>query len=107
MIHKFYSHIIEIDSLYIELDLLDMTTDEREELKKILDSSIHHVVIDTILSELSGEHKKVFLSHVTLEKHTEIWELLNTHVPAAGKKITRAVERLKKQMHNDIKKAKK
>lgn len=107
MIHKFYSHIIEIDSLYIELDLLDMTPAERKELKEILDSSIHHTVIDTILSELSGEHKKIFLSHVTLERHTEIWELLNTHVKHPEKKISKAVEKLKKQMRKDIKSTKK
>lgn len=106
MKRHFYSHLIEIDSLYISLHLLDMKKEEREELVVIVESSVHHVVLDTVLSELSESDKKTFLSHVAAEKHDNIWNLLQTKTKNIDKKILRAIEKLKKDLHKDIVKVK-
>lgn len=102
----FYSHLIEIDSLYISLHLLDMKKEEREELIVIVESSIHHVVLDTVLSELSDNDKKIFLSHVGAEKHDSIWHLLQAKTKNIENKIFRSVEKLKKDLNKDITKTK-
>ncbi len=103
----FYSHLIEVDSIYIKLNLLDLTTEEQQELITIVESSIHHVVIDTILSELEEEDKKAFLSHVALENHTDIWNLLTKKIDNVEKKIQLAIDALKEELHKDIEEAKK
>lgn len=107
MTHHFYSHLIEVDGLFTELDTLDITTEEKQDLVTIVESSIHHVVIDTLLSELSEEDKKTFLSHVASNKHTEVWKLLTEKVDNVHEKIRTAVHGLKKEMHADIKETKK
>lgn len=102
----FYSHIVEVNSVYIALDLLDMKKEEREELIVVIESSVHHVVLDTVLSQLSEEDKKTFLSHVHAEKHDTIWELLQKKTKDIEKKILKAIDKLKKDLHKDITKAK-
>jgi hypothetical protein len=102
----FYSHIIEIDSIFITLDLMDMKTEEREDLVTIVESSVHHVVIDTVLTQLSEEDKKMFLSHLVADKHDDIWTLLKEKTRSIEKKILKAVENFKKDIHKDIAKAK-
>lgn len=101
----FYNHLIEIDSVYTVLDLLDLNSDERQNLMIIVESTVHHVVLDTVLSELSEEDKKEFLSHLAKNKHEEIWILLNNKVKNVEKKIKKAVEKVKNDFHTDMKRA--
>jgi hypothetical protein len=102
----FYTHLVEIDSLYISLDLLEMKDEERKELTVIIESSIHHVVLDTVLSRLSDQDKKAFLAHVAADRHEEVWSLLKTKARNIEKHIQKAVEKLKNDFHKDIKKSK-
>jgi hypothetical protein len=106
MSKHFYSHIVDIESIHTELNALDMSHEERLELILILESSIHHVVIDRVLSELSEEDKKIFLSHLMSDKHDEIWKLLNEKVDKIEEKIKKEVADLKKEIHEDIKESK-
>lgn len=100
----FYTHLIEVDSVYTVLDLLDMKTHEREDLMIIIESTIHHVVMDTVMSNLSDEDKKVFLTHVAKDYHDGVWHLLSTKARNVEKKIIKAVDKVKKEFHTDIKK---
>lgn len=100
----FYTHLIEIDSVFTVLDLLDMNQHERQELMIIVESTIHHVVVDTVLTELSEEDKKIFLKHLAQDNHDEIWVLLNAKIKHPDKKIQKAVDKIKKDFHNDMKK---
>lgn len=98
----FYTHLIEIDSVYTELDTLPLHKHEKDELIEIVHSTIHHVVIDTILSELTEEDKKTFLNHIHAENHDAIWKLLNEKTQESEKKIRLSIENLKKELHQDI-----
>ncbi len=104
---QFYSHIVEVDSIEIALHDLDLSPEERQELTNIMESSIHHVVLDTILSELNSYDKKLFLHHLLSDKHDEVWELLNKKVENIEDKIKKAVTDLKEHLHEDIHEAKK
>ncbi len=103
----FYSHLVRLDSIHIALNDLELTVEERDELVGFMDSSIHHIVLDTILSELSEYDKKLFLTHLHSQKHDEIWELLHEKSKDIETKIKNAVDDLKKQLHEDIYEAKK
>ena len=98
----FYSHIIETDSLYIELNSLDLTEGEKKHLGKLIDSSIHHVVLDTIMSELSEQEKKVFLSHLAVDDHDKIWKHLKSNIKDIEQKIQKAADEIKKELKKDI-----
>ena len=98
----FYTHLIEIDSLFISLDLLDMKKEEREELMLIIESTVHHAVVDVVLTELSHNDKKVFLSHLAHGKHDDIWTLLKAKTKNIEDKIHKAAHSVKESFHKDI-----
>lgn len=103
---KFYSHLIEIESIIIELDKLDLSEEQRYHLASLVDSSLHHTILDAILSELPESDKRVFLQHLSENDHDKIWKFLNEKVDNIEDKIKKAAASLKEQLHKDLKKAK-
>jgi (p)ppGpp synthase/HD superfamily hydrolase len=103
----FYSHLISIESLVIELDSMELSDKEKMHLTELIDSSLHHTVLDAILAELDEDDKKLFFKHLREQKHDKIWEILNTKAEGIESKIQKVAEELKKELHEDIKEAKK
>lgn len=103
---KFYSHLIEIESVVLELDKLDLTPEQKIHLADLVDSSLHHVVLDAVLSELSPEDKRVLLNYLKTDDHSKIWQFLNEKVDKIEDKIKKAAEDLKTELHHDLKEAK-
>lgn len=102
----FYSHIVEIDSIHSSLDDLGLEVHEKHELIIIVESSVHHVVMDTILSELEDHDKKQFLGHVVSKEHEKVWDLISNKIEDVENKIKKAVDHLKNKLHDDIKETK-
>ncbi len=102
----FYAHLIEIESLTIELDKLDLTSEQKIHLASLIDSSLHHTILDAILSELPDADKRVFLQHLRTNDHQKIWKFLTAKVDNIEEKIKNAADQLKAELHADIKKAK-
>ena len=103
----FYTHIIDTSTLSLELGDMDLTPKERMHLISLIDSNIHHEVLDLILSELNPMDKKTFLMHLASEDHDKVWKFLNEKVENIEEKIKKAADELKKELHKDIKEAKK
>lgn len=101
----FYSHIVEIESIHIALKDLGLEENERTELITLAESSIHHVVLDTVLSELNNDDKKTFLAHIAEEKQEDIWKLLKEKINDVEDKIRTAAKKLIDELHQDIKTA--
>ena len=99
----FYSSLISLDILETELDTLDLSKEEKEELLKLAHESIHHTVMDAILSQLSQEDKKKFLELLSEGSHEKVWKHLNEKTEKIEDKIIEAGEEIKKQLHSDIK----
>ena len=102
----FYSHIIDTSSISLELGNMDLKPQERLHLISLVDSNIHHEILDLILSELKPHDKKIFLRHVASENHEKVWRFLNEKVDHIEEKIKKTAEDLKKEMHKDINEAK-
>ena len=90
----------------MELDTHPLEDHEKEEVKKIIDESIYHTVLDAILSELSEEDKKVFLSHLVDDDHEKIWDFVNNKVENIEDKIKKAADDITVKIHSDIKDSK-
>lgn len=103
----FYSHLVEIESLIVELHRLDLSDEEKKQLTLIAESNLHHAILDVILSELSGEDKKIFLTHLSCGDHDKVWKHLKEKVENIEDKIKKAAEQLKSELHKDIKEVKK
>lgn len=103
----FYSHIIEIDALVIELDSMNLSKDEKQNLAKLIDANVHNHVLDVVLSELSEEDKQLFLKYLNLDDHEKSWEYLQSKIDKVEGKIKKTVEDLKVEMNRDIRESKK
>lgn len=82
---------------------MDLSPKERLHLISLVDSNIHHEILDLILSELSPTDKKTFLAHLASEDHDKVWKLLQDKVENIEEKIKKTAEDIKRQLHKDIK----
>lgn len=98
----FYSHLVEYDSIQIELDKLDLSEEQKEHLLELAVSTTHHAVLDAIFSELSSEDKVKLLDLIEEEAHDKIWEHLTEKIENIEEKIKKTAEDLKKELHKDI-----
>lgn len=102
MTKHFYTHLIEIDTIEARLRELPIEDHERHELILIVHETIHHVVIDTVMSELSEDDKRILLNHIHAEDHPSIWTLLKEKIENVEDKIKAAVTRHTSDLHRDI-----
>lgn len=102
----FYTHLIETESIMVELDKMDLSSEEKLHLAQLIDSSLHHTILDAIFSELSEQDKKALVSHLKEDDHKKTWKFLNEKVDGVEEKIKKAAEDLKVELHKDLKEAK-
>lgn len=100
----FYSHLVNIKILSIELDGLSLSSSEKEELLELAHKNIHHEVMDAILSQLDGEDRKKFLELLVEDKHEKIWEHLDDKTNNIEKKIKQAADQIRKELTEDVRK---
>ena len=67
-----------------------------------MESSLHHTILDAILSELSPSDKKLFLSVLASDDHEAIWKFLKEKIDGIEGKIQKVADELKKELHEDI-----
>lgn len=104
---NFYTHLVEVESLVVELDQMDLTDDEKIHLASLIDSNLHHTILDAVLSELPEEEKEKFMQALAEDDHQKIWDHLNSKVDNIEEKIKKAAEDLKRELHEDIKESQK
>lgn len=102
---KFYSHLIEIESITIELDKIGLAEYEKHELAGLIDSNIHNVVMDAIFSKLSESDKRNFAEIASSKDHKKIWDFLNSKTDDVEEQIKKASEDLKEKLKGDISEA--
>ncbi|MDZ4227725.1 MAG: hypothetical protein U1E54_00605 [Candidatus Levybacteria bacterium] len=102
----FYTHIVDTSTLSLELSNMDLNPKERLHLLSLIDSNIHHEILDLILSELNSSDKKTFLTHLASEAHDKVWKLLQNKIDNIEEKIKKTAEEVKKELHKDIKEVK-
>ncbi len=79
-----------------------LTKEERVHLLSLVESNIHHEILDEVLSELSPEDKERFLALIAKDEHDEVWSLLMEKVDNVEVKIRLIAEAVKKELHADI-----
>lgn len=103
----FYNDLVAIETLFEELDTLELNENEKRELQEIAHTHIHQSVIDAVLSHLKEDDKKKFLELLAAGEDGKIWEHLNTRVEKIEDKIKAAAAQTKKELASDIKRIKK
>lgn len=102
MKQQFYTHLVSLHTIHNAFDRLEIEQEHREELFVILESHIHHVVLDLILSELGEADKKKFMEHLAKEEHGPLWHLVSNKIEGVEDRIVEAIEAVKEELHKDI-----
>lgn len=98
----FYSHLIPLEIIIIELDKLKLSKDEKTHLLTIVSSNIHFTILDVVLSHLTTTDKKTFLEHVEQDNHEKTWGFLNTKTQNLEEKIKKSAQELLDEFVKDI-----
>jgi hypothetical protein len=103
----FYSHLIEIHEIYLNISEMDLSDTERGHLMSLTEANIHATVISAVLPELSNDEKKVFLKNLLANDHDKTWKHLSSRVKNIEGKLSKSLKDLKQELLKDIKEAKK
>ena len=110
MAHVFYDHLLELEEIEELIKGHSGEPEEREELNKIVDETVHHRVLGCILQHLPREHHEDFLERFHAAPHDPtIIVFLQEKTPSdvdIEQKIKEAVKELKKELLSDLKKKK-
>ncbi len=100
---NFYSHLVEVESIIVELDKLDLSKEQRHHLASLVDSSLHHTILDAILSQLNESDKRVFIQNI--DDNDKTMKFLNEKIDKVEEKIKKAADDLKSEIKKDLKEA--
>lgn len=98
----FYTHLIDIKIVQTELDALELKPHEHRELLTLIHTTIHHVVVDGILSALDEDDKKKFLNNLAEDHHSHIWEHLHERIENIEEKIKKSALTILEELRRDI-----
>ena len=102
----FYTKFIFYDTILEELDKMDLSEDEKNHLAGLVDSQLHHAILDEILSNLKEEDKELFIRYLEQGDNDKIIQFLNERIDGVEDKIKKVSDELVKEIHRDIKEAK-
>jgi len=99
---QFYSHLLDVTIIQTELRAFELEPHEHQELIALIHTTIHHGVIDTILSELSEDDQKHFLKNLSDDNHKNIWEHLHMATEEIEEKIRKASSIIIEELRHDL-----
>lgn len=102
----FYGHLTETTDITLEIAGMDLSPDERVHLMSLLEANIHSAVVNTVLTELNKDDKKIFLKNLVLEDHEETWRHLKSKKGDIEEKVKKTIQNMVKELSEDIKKTK-
>ncbi|MDO8639047.1 MAG: hypothetical protein Q7R43_05725 [Candidatus Daviesbacteria bacterium] len=104
----FYSHLVEIESVTLALDNMNLSYSQKKHLASLIDSTIHHTILDLIFSKLSKTDKELLVEKIKKNpEDKEIMKILNDKVENIDMEIKEAVSKLKKELHEDMEESQK
>lgn len=103
----FYSHIIEITEISLEIGNLDISKKDRVELISLAEENHHNALLHLVLDHLHDDDKKPFLSHLAEENHDEAWDFVVKKIEDLENKLIKESNRIREELRNDIRRVKK
>ena len=105
----FYDHLVIIEEITSKLDRYNLDNLAKEELVMLIDETLHHEMMNLILSSLPEKHHEEFLSKLYRNPADEsLLEYLKVH---SGKDIEKLIneeaKKVKKEILMEIKRSRK
>jgi len=104
----FFSHLIEVDPLIMLVEEILQAEKEKLEILDMIDSTLHHRIVDRILQELDEQHHEIFMHEYSQNpSNEEILVFLKKQIPDIEKVICNEAQLTQASLFEDIKKLKK
>lgn len=104
----FYSHLINIELLFSKLEDVELREEQRAHLAALIDSTIYHAVLDTVLSHLKKEDKMIFIEMIrTSNDHGKMMEFLTVKIENIEGKIIETTNNIQAEFIEDLEEVKK
>ena len=96
----FYDHLtIELEDVYVQIQQLKITDQEKHSLAKTVDETSHHHILDTILTHLDKQHHETFLHEFHATPHdTKHLSFLKREIEDIEVKIRNTISKLKEKL---------
>jgi len=96
----FYDHLIVIEEINNTLVALELPEEDYNETLSIIDETVHHHVLDVILTHLPNEHHETFLEQLASAPHDKsILIFLNEKSPVdIEEEIAKTIDKLKEEL---------
>lgn len=101
----FYNHLVEVETLTVELDKIDLSDHQKHELSSLIDVNIHNAIMDAILSKIPDSEKNKFAEVATSGDHKKIWDFIKLKSENIEDEVKKAAQEIKMQLHEDIREA--
>ena len=104
----FYDHLIIIEEVVAVLDAHNLTGAQKQEFLDLIDETMHHHILDTILTHLPREHHEAFLAkfHASPGDRTLMTFLKENISADIEKEILRKASNVKRQILKEIEQSK-
>ena len=99
----FFSHLLDSDKYILLLEKLLEIEQEKLEILDMIDSTLHHRVMNLILQELNEEHHEFFIKEYSQNPgNVEILIFLKKQIPDIESKIRKESKSFHAELKNDI-----
>ncbi len=104
----FYDHLVYREEIIAELDKHQVTIEEREEIVQLVDETIHHHVLDVILTNLpKDKHEEFLVKFLNTPFDDKLLDYLKKQIKDIEEKIQKEAKTIKAELLAEIKRAQK
>lgn len=104
----FYDHLVVREEIIAEIDKHQITIEEKDELVQLVDETLHHHVLDTILSALPKEkHENFLIKFHNTPFDQRLLDYLKNEIGDIEEQIKNVAKKVKTELLAEIKRAKK
>lgn len=96
----FYDHLVVREEVTVELDKYSLAREEKEELIQLVDETLHHQILNTILTHLPKEKHREFLEKFHKAPHDES---LLEYIKDFEEEIIKTAKKIKSDLLSEIK----
>lgn len=101
----FFSHLLDTDQLIMLVERYLEVEEEKLEILDMIDSTLHHRVMDRVLHELDEGHHEIFIAEYSRDPgDEELLFFLKKHIPDIEDVIRSESKSTQASLFEDIKK---
>lgn len=102
----FYDHLVLREDIEVELDHYKIDINDREEILRLADETLHHEVLNVILTRLPKEKHQKFLTHFHKNpSDPKLLVELKKDIADIEEEIKKIAAKIKKEILQEIKRA--